>query len=32
MLVATTFFTGTAMAEGKEKPYPESLQKWVDGG
>jgi pimeloyl-ACP methyl ester carboxylesterase len=32
MLVATTFFTGTAMATGKAGPYPESLQKWVDGG
>jgi len=32
MLVAITFFTGTAMAKGKAGPYPESLQKWVDGG
>jgi len=32
MLVVTTGFTATAMANGKEGPYPESLQKWVDGG
>ena len=32
MLVATTFFTGTAMAKGKAGPYPKSLQEWVDGG
>ena len=32
MLVVTTGFTTTAMAKGKAGPYPESLQKWVDGG
>ena len=26
------FFVGIAMAKDKAGPYPESLQKWVDGG
>ena len=32
LLVATAAFATTAVAEVKAGPYPESLQKWVDGG
>ena len=32
MLVAAVAFTATTEAQDKAMPYPESLQKWVDGG
>ena len=32
MLVVAVAFTATTEAQDKTKPYPESLQKWVDGG
>ena len=32
MCVAAVAFTATAEAQDKAKPYPPSLQKWVDGG
>jgi len=32
MIVTTVAFTATAMGKDKAVPYPESLQKWVDGG
>jgi putative Ca2+/H+ antiporter (TMEM165/GDT1 family) len=32
MLVASAALTATAVAQEKAEPYPERLQKWVDGG
>ena len=32
ILVASAALTATAVAQDKAKAYPESLQKWVDGG